>query len=144
MQRSKNPALPAPGQPIDLEHPPFLTQGLGPDGSVVTYYNFDVQRDRPATLFRLERAGHVIGEVVDALPGDATYSDFWRVAHVDVPDGVTVTSAAQIRAQHLSISPDPTIIDCPIVPPGTTARSATVTQLWYRARPPVRARLTTS
>jgi hypothetical protein len=132
MQRSKNAALPAPGAPIDLEQPPFITQGLAPDGTVVRYYNFDVQPARPATLWRLMRDGHAIGDVVDALPGDATYSDFWRIAVVDVPAGVTVTSAADIRAHHLSIAPDPTILDCPIVPPGTTARGATAVELWYR------------
>lgn len=132
--RSKNPALPAPDQPIDLEHFPFVTRGLGPDGAVVEYYHFDVQRDRPATLFRLRRAGthEVLGDVVDALPGDATYNDFWRIAWVDVPAGVDVRSAADIRAHQLAITPDPAIIDCPIVPRGTHARTAEPVELWYR------------
>jgi hypothetical protein len=132
MQRSKNSALPAADAPIDLSRAPFSTQGLAPDGSVVRYYNFDVQRDRPATLWRLMRDGHPIGDVVDALPGDATYNDFWRIALVDVPAGLAITSAADIRAHQLAVRPDATIIDCPIVPPGTRAETATPVELWYR------------
>jgi hypothetical protein len=132
MRRSANPALPEPDQPIDLSRAPFSTQGLAPDGSVVRYYNFDAQRDRPATLWRLTQHGRAIGDVVDALPGDATYNDFWRIALVDVPDGVTITSAADIRAHQLAVRPDATIIDCPIVPRGTQARAATPAELWYR------------
>jgi hypothetical protein len=132
MKRSANPALPRPDQPIDLSHAPFSTQGFAPDGSIVRYYNFDVQRDRPATLWRLMQRGRAIGDVVDALPGDPTYSDFWRVAVVDVPDGVAITSAADIRSHQLAVRPDTTVLDCPIVPRGTIADAATVTELWYR------------
>src|SRR3984885_13912376 len=82
MKRSANAGLPGPDQPIDLSRAPFSTQGLAPDGSVVRYYNFDAQRDRPATLWRLIQHDRAIGDVVDALPGDATYNDFWRVVLV--------------------------------------------------------------
>ena len=82
--------LPAAGAPIDLDRPPFVTQGLAPDGSVVRYYNFDVQSPVPGVI----HAYHSI----DVLPGDPGYSDFW----ID-------------EATHQ-------LIDCPIVPPGTTAR----------------------
>jgi hypothetical protein len=132
MKRSANPNLPGPDQPIDLSRAPFSTQGLAPDGSVVRYYNFDAQRDRPATLWRLIQHGRAIGDVVDALPGDATYNDFWRVVLVDVPDGLTITSVADIRSHELTVRPDSTVLDCPIVPRGTIARTATVTELWYR------------
>ena len=57
MQRSKNSALPAPdAADRSRSRRRSSTQGLGPDGAVVRYYNFDVQRDRPATLWRLMQA----------------------------------------------------------------------------------------
>jgi hypothetical protein len=39
-QRSANPDLPAAGAAIDFDQAPFITQGLGPAGQVVRYYNF--------------------------------------------------------------------------------------------------------
>lgn len=79
-----------PGAPIDLDHPPFVTQGLAPDGSPVRYYNFDVQSPTPAVL-------HADG-TIDVIPGDPGYSDFFQL------EGTRQ------------------VIDCPVVPRGTTAR----------------------
>jgi hypothetical protein len=146
MVRTDGNALPGPDQPIDLDRPPFITQGIGPDGSVVRYYNFDVQRDTPATRYRLTHAGAhaaIPGELdlVDVIPGDGRYSDFWRLAWVEVPAEYVVgsiTSVEQLRSRGLSIRPDPTIIDCPIVPRGSTATqargvaAAVTSELWYR------------
>ena len=128
--RDAKHALPGPDQPIDLDKPPFVTQGLGPDGSIVRYYNFDVQSDRPATMYRLSRGG----DVVDVIPGEPGYSDFWTVVRVDVPDGVTITSAEQLRAY--STTPVPGVIDCPIVPAGTTAHAGhpVLHDVWYRGQ----------
>jgi hypothetical protein len=58
-------------RPIDLDHPPFVTQGLAPDGSIVRYYNFDVQSPVPAVLHK--------DNSIDVLPGDPGYSDFFRL-----------------------------------------------------------------
>src|SRR5215510_7787239 len=85
--RTADNGLPAAGAPIDLDRPPFVTEGLGPDGSHVRYYSFDVQPDAPATLYRFTRAGErapIAGalDVVDAVPGDPGYSDFRRIAWV--------------------------------------------------------------
>jgi hypothetical protein len=144
MVRDQRRELPGPGQPIDLDRPPFLTQGLGPDGAPVRYYNFDVQSAVPATLYRFTRAGTrepVAGQldVVDVLPGAPGYSDFWRIAWVEVPATFvpgSITSAAQARELHASVSGS--AIDCPIVPRGSTAREAhgvppaEPVELWYR------------
>jgi hypothetical protein len=146
MVRDATNGLPGADAPIDLDRPPFLTQGLAADGSTVRYYNFDVQSPHPATLYRFARAGtrEPIAEqldVVDVLPGDAGYSDFWRVARIEVPDSYaanSITSAADARARGLPIEMTGEIVDCPIVPRGTTAREATrvepavPTELWYR------------
>jgi hypothetical protein len=142
--RSAKPALPGPDQPIDLDVPPFVTRGLGPDGSHVRYYNFDIQSDRPATRYRFVRAGtheRVAGQpdVVDRIPGDPGYTDFWRLALVELPPGAEpVTRAADVHARGLTIHPDATILDCPVVPNGSTAKGGegiappVTTELWYR------------
>ncbi len=130
MVRSKKPELPQPGAPIDLDHPPFISQGLGPDGKPVRYYNFDVQPDTPALLYRIVRRGSrdpLPGQpdLVDVLPGDPGYSDFWRVAFVEVGPEVepgSVTEVAQLS--ELTALGSDVVIDCPIVPAGTTARGA--------------------
>ena len=57
------------GEPIDLDRPPFITQGLAPDGTPVRYYNFDVQSPVPAVL-HADRS-------IDVVPGDPGYSDFF-------------------------------------------------------------------
>ena len=88
--------------PIDLDRPPFVTQGLAPDGSVVRYYNFDVQSPVPAVLHR--------DGSIDVIPGDPGYSDFFLV-----------------EGTH-------DVIDCPVVPRGTTAKEGApiVHELTYR------------
>jgi len=142
MVRTAANHLPGPGEPIDFDHPPFITQSFGPDGRIVRYYNFDVQSDRPATLWRFTHRGSreaIVNQldVVDRIPGDDGYSDFWRIAWVEVPDDFvpgSITSAAQVREHGFEIVPDPSIVTCPIVPRGSTAREApdAATQLWYR------------
>lgn len=127
--RGQRPGLPDAGAPIDLRRAPLLTQGLGPDGSIVRYVNLDVQPDAPATLYRFVRAGSrapIAGQddVVDVIPGDAGYSDFWRIAYVEVPDGFvagSIASAEALRARHLTATPGADVIDCAIVPRGSRA-----------------------
>jgi hypothetical protein len=127
MVRDDRNGLPAAGAPIDLDVPPFVTHGLGPDGAHVHYYNFDVQPDRPARMYRLVGADRapIAGQpaIVDVIPGDVGYSDFWKLAYVRAPDGFVAGSidrADQLRG--LPIEIDTRAIDCPIVPRGTTAR----------------------
>ncbi len=139
MVRGGMPALPAPGAPIDFDKPPFITQSFGPDGGIVRYYNFDVQRDVPALLYRPTRGGQPIAgqlDIVDVLPGDAAYSDFFRIARVEIPAGVMPRSFADLAS--FTVTLDDQILDCPIVPKGSTATEgngvapAVPTQLWYR------------
>jgi hypothetical protein len=129
MVRTAENGLPAAGAPIDMDVAPFVTQGLGPDGSVVRYYNFDVQPLAPAPIYVLFRDGEdapVEGQlnIVDVIPGDAGYNDFWHPHKVTVPvDYVanTVTSAAEITAAGFAMEPLPALVNCPIVPEGSTA-----------------------
>jgi hypothetical protein len=144
MVRDKRPGLPKPGEPIDFDRPPFITFGLGPDGVPVRYYNFDVQNPVAGTLYRFRRVGSkeaLAGQldVVDAIPGDEGYSDFWRIAWVEVPATFvagSIKDAREIRG--LSVAASNVAINCPIVPRGSTAREAhgvaapIAVDLWYR------------
>lgn len=140
--------LPGPNEPIDFDDGPFITRGLGPDGRSVTYYNFDVQSTTPAPIYVLFREGEstpVDGQlnVVDAIPGDEGYNDFWQVVKVTVPrDYVanTVSSLAEIREAGYRLEPTTKLVNCPIVPEGSTARlrhgggSADLQRGWYRGQ----------
>jgi len=141
--RGPGSQLPGPDVAIDFDAG-FVTQGLGPDGIPVRYYHLDVQSDVPATVWRFVRAGTrdaVPGQlpVIDVVPGDPGYSDFWRTAWVEVPaDFVpgSVTSATQVTAAGLPVVLDDSASNCPVVPPGSQAREggAQLTERWYRGQ----------
>ncbi len=70
--------------------PAFNTHGLGPNGEKTIYYNFDVLSTTPAPIYVLFRMGEttpVSGQlnIVNVIPGDAGYNDFWLVTKVTVP-----------------------------------------------------------
>jgi hypothetical protein len=149
MVRDGTNGLPGPNEPIDFDSgAPFVTQGFGPAGEVVKYYNFDVQPTAPAPIYALFRAGEdkpVSGQlnVVDVVPGDEGYNDFWQVMKVTVPSDYvanTVTSAAEIRAQGFSVESTDMLVNCPIVPEGSSAKLRVdseptgLSHGWYRDR----------
>jgi hypothetical protein len=129
MVRDGSNGLPAANAAVDFDRAPFVTTGLGPSGEVVRYYNFDVQPTTPAPIFVFFRDGEdvpVEGQlnVVGAIPGDDGYNDFWQVVRV-VVDGDYVaneiTSVAEIAARGLATEETSTLVNCPIVPEGSTA-----------------------
>jgi hypothetical protein len=146
--RSETNGLPEPGEPVDFDRPPFITHGLGPSGGSVSYYNFDIQSTTPAPIFALFRDGEstpVPGQlnVVDTVPGAPGYNDFWQIQRVRVPasyEANTVTSVAEIEAAGYPIEPTEEIVNCPIVPRGSTARQrlneedAGLSRGWYRGQ----------
>ncbi|MCB9681612.1 MAG: hypothetical protein H6733_09095 [Alphaproteobacteria bacterium] len=147
MVRDADNGLPGPDEAIDFDAgAPFVTHGLGPEGMAVTYYNFDVQPTAPAPIWVLFREGEdtpVAGQlnIVDAVPGDAGYSDFWRVNKVSVPaDYVanTLTSRQDVVDAGLTVEPLDTLVNCPVVPAGSTAtlrggsEGTGLVQGWYR------------
>jgi hypothetical protein len=125
MVRSPDSPLPGPGEPIHFDRAPFQTQGFGPDGSVVRYDNFDTQTRTPAPRYQLARKGDTsTPDLVDVLPGDPGYNDVWQLQWVELPDGVdpaSITSVADLLSRHYKITPTANLVDCPIVPPGSTA-----------------------
>jgi len=140
--------LPGPNQPVNFDRGPFITQGFGPDGAPVRYYNFDVQSTTPAPIYALFRVGEnrpVEGQlnIVDVIPGEKGYNDFWQVVKVTVPrDYVAnaVTSLAEIREAGYRMEATPMLVNCPIVPRGSVARmrlnggSAELHRGWYRGQ----------
>ena len=127
MVRDDSGALPGPNEPINFDQPPFITQGLGPSGQVVQYYNFDVQPVAPAPIWVLFREGEdapAQSPVIDVIPGDAGYNDFWGMIKVSVPadyEANSVTSLAGITAAGYAMENTGVIINCPVVPKGSTA-----------------------
>lgn len=127
-RRSANAGLPGAGQPVDFDMDPFITQGFGPEGDVVRYYNFDVQPTDPAPIWVLfyESGSHVPGQknIVAVAPGDPGYNDFWRVVKVTVPDGYITNSATSIGNlidAGYDMEETDILVNCPIVPEGSTA-----------------------
>jgi phosphoglucosamine mutase len=100
--RTETNGLPAPNAPVDFDQYPFITHGVGPDGRLVSYYNFDVLPDTPAPIYILFRQGEdtpVQGQlnIIDLLPGDAGYNDFWRVIRVTVPRDYVANTVASLE-----------------------------------------------
>jgi len=143
--RTDENALPGPDEPIDFDQAPFLTKGLGPDGAPVSYYNFDVQPTAPAPIYALFREGEetpVEGQlnIVDVVPGDEGYNDFWHVHRVTVPEDYeanAATSAQDLMDAGYDIEATNAIKNCPIVPEESTASmrhgdgDASLVQGWY-------------
>jgi hypothetical protein len=127
--RDDNPALPDANEPIDFDQGPFITRGLGPDGEMVEYYNFDVMHASSAPIFALFREGEsmpVEGQlnIIDVIPGDEDYSDFWHVHKVTVPsdyEANTLTSVDAIMDSGYVIERTEMVVNCPVVPEGSTA-----------------------
>ena len=146
--RDASNGLPGANQPIDFDSGPFITHGLGPDGQEVSYYNFDVQPIESAPIYVLFRVGEsapVPGQlnIVDDIPGDTDYNDFWNVQKVTVPDGYvanTLTSLQGIMDAGYGIEKTDMIVNCPIVPEGSTAmlrlngESTALTRGWYQGK----------
>lgn len=140
--------LPTANAPVDFDKGPFLTQGLGPSGEKVEYYNFDVQSTTPAPIYALFEDGAtepVKGQpnIIDVIPGDVGYNDFWQVVKVTVPKGYlanSITSFEEITQMGLKQTRTTDVVNCPVVPDGSTAtkrlgtESTALTTGWYRGQ----------
>lgn len=147
MVRNSTNGLPGPNQPINLDQGPFITKGLDPQGNSVSYYNFDVQSTTPSPIYVFFREGEempVSGQnnIVATIPGDDTYSDFWLVTIVRVPNSYvpnSITSQAEVLSSGYAITATNNVVNCPVVPFGSTASrsftAGTPSQLtlgWYK------------
>ncbi len=127
--RNETNGLPAANAAIDFDQGPFITKGFGPTGEMVEYYNFDMMPTEPAPIYVLFREGEdapVEGQlnIIDVIPGDPGYNDFWQVTKVTVPADYlanTLTSLTDISAMGYALEPTSTLVNCPVVPFGSTA-----------------------
>jgi len=139
--------LPAANAPIDFDKSPFITRGLTRSGQTVDYYNFDVQRTMPAPIWLFVKEGESApvpgNNIIDVIPGDANYNDFWQVYKVSVPANYvtnTITSYQEILASHYPVTKTNDLVNCPVVPKGSTAskrfsnESNGLTQGWYKGK----------
>jgi len=144
--RTATNGLPGPGQPVDFDHLPFITQSWGPAGEVIRYYNFDVQPTTPAKMYVF-----YVGEqeltpqhrVVDVIPGQPAYSDFFRVVRVMAPARYVADELRDVSAilrSGFALIETSQIVNRPVVPRGSTARerlngAATEPEAgWYRGQ----------
>ena len=140
--------LPGPNEPVDFDKAPFITKGLGPRGEHISYYNFDIQSTEPAPIYVLFRDGEsspVDGQlnIVNVIPGDTAYNDFWEVQKVTVPADYianTVTSYQQIMDSGYAVEETKILVNCPIVPDSSTAKlrlkneDPGLTRGWYDSK----------
>lgn len=147
--RTSTNGLPQPNAPINFDQEPFITKGLGRSGTSVDYYNFDIQPVVPIPIyvfFKADETTKVEGQnnVVSFIPGDLKYSDFWLLQKVIVPDNYvpnTLTSESEILASKYRIIPTTDIVNCPVVPFGSTAAKSDVAGVaskltigWYKGK----------
>jgi hypothetical protein len=146
--RTATNGIPAANAPVDFDKGPFITKGLGPDGQPVAYYNFDVQPLTPAPIYVLFRTGEtdpVSGQmnIIDVLPGEPGYNDFWQITKVTVPKNYQanqVASYAEIVAAKYPTEPTTSLVNCPVVPQGSTATKRftnepnTLIMGWYKEK----------
>lgn len=146
--RTSSNGLPAANSPVNFDQGVFITKGLGPDGQTVEYYNFDVQPVTPAPIWVLFREGEsspVSGQlnIIDVLPGETGYNDFWQVVKVTVPSGYQANQFAsydEIAASGYPQEVTAAIVNCPVVPEGSTAtkrlagESNALTRGWYKGK----------
>ena len=128
--RSATNGLPAANAPISFDVAPFITTGFSSTGAATMYYNFDVLPTQTDDIYVFFKASSPTIEltaqnhVLPSLPGMSGYNDFWQVSKVLVPDNYVVnslTSEDAIRASGYSIQKTTNIVNCPVVPFGSTA-----------------------
>ncbi len=149
MVRTATNGLPAANAAINFDVAPFITHGLDRNGAMVQYYNFDVESTMPDDIYVFFKSGAtspISGQnnVINTLPGESGYNDFWQMNKVTVPESYvanSLTSEAEILASGYTITKTSTIVNCPVVPFGSTAGKSfsvgTASKLtigWYKGQ----------
>ena len=147
MVRTSSNGLPGANTPVNFDQPPFITTGFDRAGAVTTYYNFDIQSTTPDEIYVFFEEGNTTpvngqNNIINTIPGDAGYNDFWVVNMVIVPEDYVVnslTNEADVLASGHTIIKTNDIVNCPVVPFGSSAsRSFTsgipsaLTLGWYK------------
>src|SRR5436853_7590789 len=77
--------------------------------------------------------------IIDTIPGQPGYNDFWRVYKVLAPNGYvanSIRSLADAVASGYAIEMTDTVVNCPVVNPNATAGGSAAPPVsgWYRDR----------
>lgn len=149
MVRNSTNGLPAANAPVNFDLAPFITTGINASGQPITYYNFDVQNITPAPIYVFFKQGDdrpVNGQnnIINVIPGEVGYNDFWRVTKVVVPEDYvpnSLTSEAEILSSEYPLQTTDILVNCPVVPFGSTAsrskdagKSSVLTLGWYKGQ----------
>jgi hypothetical protein len=149
MVRTSTNGLPTANEPVNFDNQPFITTGLDRTGAVIKYYNFDIQSTTPAPIYVFFKTGAsspLAGQnnIIGVLPGEVGYNDFWNVVKVNVPNNYvpnSITSEAEILASNYDITETNMIVNCPVVPFGSTASKSYVMGIestlslgWYQGK----------
>ena len=145
--RNATNGLPEADAPINFDQGDFITKGLGPTGQKVEYYNFDRMSTTPAPIYAFFKADQspVVGQlnIVNVIPGESGYNDFWQVYKVTVPNGYvanTISSVQELLNSGYTIEKTNSIVNCPVVPRGSTANlrltneSNSLIKGWYKRK----------
>jgi len=100
------------------------------------YYNFDLQPTTPAPIwlfFKNGQSSPIPGQnIINVLPGEAGYNDFWQVNKVAVPDNYvpnTITSYQELMASGYPITKTSDLVNCPVVPKGPRPPNVMVVEM---------------
>jgi hypothetical protein len=147
--RTATNGLPAANVPVNFDTEPFITTGLDRTGTSVKYYNFDVQSTIPEDIYIFFKSGSTTpltgqNNIIPTIPGEVGYNDFWLVNKVIVPDNYvpnSITSEAEVLASGYTVTKTNSIVNCPVVPFGSTASKSNVAGVasvltigWYKGK----------
>jgi hypothetical protein len=134
----------APGEVTDLPRPSTIPRVDGWfRNESVTYLDYGVQPNIAIPILVFFHASTpdsmVAGQrnIIDAIPGQPGYSDFWRVYKVLAPTGYvanSIRSLAAAVASGYTIEETNMVVNCPVVNPNATVSGFSLTKGWYRDR----------
>ena len=148
LKRSADNHLPGPNEPIDFDTPPFNVWGLSPAGEPALYYHLDVKSTTPVPAYILYREGEDMPvqeqlDIIDTLPGEQGYNDFWQVWKVWVPKDYvanTITDASMLQQAGYKIEKTDKLLNMAVVPDKSRARvrfnggHPELQRAWYRGQ----------
>jgi hypothetical protein len=138
------PSLSGPVSNLDRPSTYALVHGWY-RGADITYLDFGPSNSVAAPILAFFYASNpnssVAGQnnIVDTIPGLPSYSDFWRVYKVLVPDNYvpnSIRSFDEALASGYTMEATNLIVNCPVVNPNSTTvgYNATLEQGWFRNR----------
>ena len=139
-------AAPAPGPVDGLSRANTIPRVDGwYRNASVSYLDYGPQSNVAVPILAFFQAGSpatpVAGQknIIDTIPGQPGYSDFWRVFKVLAPSGYlanSIRSMADAVASGYTIERTDIFVNCPVVNPGATIQGSSATPVsgWYRNR----------